>query len=125
MREIKFRAWDGEQMHKAFDLTQNPIYWWKDNFDYPLMQYTGLKDKNGVEIYEGDILSSSGGYGGDLIGSVYWGVLSDTDGWSHGAYQCWVCDGESLFDLAGANSDASCEVIGNIYENPELLEQAA
>lgn len=49
MREIKFRAWDGERMHKAFDLTQNPVFWWRDNYDYPLMQYTGLKDHQGEE----------------------------------------------------------------------------
>ncbi len=56
MREIKFRAWTGEEMQMAFDLTQNPKIWWELNKDYHLMQYTGIKDRNGKDIYEGDIV---------------------------------------------------------------------
>jgi hypothetical protein len=105
MREIKFRAWDGQLMHKAFDLTQNPLFWWKDNYDFPLMQYTGLKDKNGVEIYEGDILES----GAYRLRVEYDNRLA---GW------------QPMF-LMRHDPENYCEVIGNIYENPELLEKAA
>ena len=116
-REIKFRAWDGERMHKAFDLTQNPLYWWQENYDYPLMQYTGLKDKNGVEIYEGDILrNATEKLFGCLKFEIRWEnrsgrfVLdsSQEHGW-HG------------LDATTDDSNEYLEVIGNIYENPELL----
>ncbi|MFY8330666.1 YopX family protein [Vagococcus carniphilus] len=67
MREIKFRAWDGQD--KLMRTVKNLMFnkndevdlkieaeWFAAGPDLVLMQYTGLKDKNGVEIYEGDIL---------------------------------------------------------------------
>ena len=142
MREIKFRAWDErhEVMHHnvqfiksgdtgadwiCFDSDEKPS---KRNatgilFDDPffsqqikLMQYTGLKDKNGREIYEGDILSSEYPMKGNknchpvVWGSGRWNV-------DHSINDCcraW------RGDLNGHH--ASEEVIGNIYENPELLK---
>lgn len=64
MREIKFRFFDGEKMCPVRELTffEPSGYNINEEFPstgtdpYPLMQYTGLKDKNGVEIYEGDII---------------------------------------------------------------------
>lgn len=112
MREIKFRAWDGKRMNTAFDLTQNPKYWWEDNKDYPLMQYTGLKDMNGVEIYEGDIFE---GHKRFVVkyDEYYGGFLPFTDDGG-----CGCCSDGS----AGQSVDTG-KVIGNIHENPELLEE--
>lgn len=131
-REIKFRAWDGKQM-----LTMNtekygyPTFECKDGYtwlywnEYDLMQYTGLKDANGREVYEGDIVATH--YtGGPSSGQIYnkrevkWGV-------------CDVgCNGfEYEFKVVGPYVDEECmygqmidgkvTVIGNIHENPELL----
>lgn len=125
MREIKFRLWDkkcrvmfehrdisvgGEIEYRQFP---NEIYRIRHDGhnspseqDFELMQYTGLKDKNGKEIYEGDILAV-----GKLLvlGQV---MFRPTDGFwatkdNHNFYRI---DGDSVY------------IIGNIYENPELLE---
>ena len=68
-----------------------------------VMQYTGLKDKNGVEIYEGDYISD-----GLFIGVVEWGA----SGWMIGDQDLWTYIDEDRYG-----------VIGNIYENPELLKE--
>ena len=105
-REIKFRLWDllDCKMWTDSDLEEHTLHSIRD-WEGCLMQYTGLKDKNGKEIYEGDILS---GYPhGNSI--VKW----DNE------FACWVSD----FDLIANEVKDMPErkVIGNIYENPELL----
>lgn len=59
-REIKFRAWNGEEMISPDYITRDGYGYWKENSipttSKELMQYTGLKDKNGKEIYEGDVI---------------------------------------------------------------------
>jgi len=109
MREIKFRAWDGEKMLPPQDITKCGEYWnWLGLVDVALMQYTGLKDKNGVEIYEGDICKTS--VPKIPKGWVYWS--------EEGAY--FGIRNEKLPALL--HRAGELEVIGNIYETPELLE---
>lgn len=112
-REIKFRAWDKRkskmvnfeylQQHKSgfmlFDKED-----WGNEFD--LMQFTGLLDRHGVEIYEGDILSVF-----DIKEPVIDVVTFNDLGWKHGEYYLIDCINWDL------------EVIGNIYENPALSKE--
>ena len=123
-RPIKFRVWDKRETKGRS--TQNMLYdaqlhhFWQDFVDYPgyeLMQYTGLKDSKGNEIYEGDILKISYGAMGDVIGQV----LYEAD---HGGYIFqWKRKGRGQ-DYKNLNCDVAFEsvIIGNILENPELLK---
>ena len=124
MREIKFRAWDGEKkrMLYGFDVNEHHAkqcpHWWgfdsgyigdEEVFRVKYMQYTGLKDKHGKEIYEGDIVQNDDMSDG-AVGVVEFrdGCFLDTKNWY-----------EEHNNIYAKNS----EIIGNIYENPELVEQ--
>ena len=129
MRELKFRAWDknGKRFLNGFYLYTGScvgnaeIGVWNNAEtdivfdDYPqliLSQYTGLKDKNGKEIYEGDMLSVDGRNSGLPVVVIY------EDGAFMGAYT------DSTFKYllnSGELHLQKTEVIGNVYENPELL----
>lgn len=130
MREIKFRARDTKNNCWAvtIDFSQNPLYWAdKMEADYVYQQFTGLKDKSGREIYEGDILKSEQypfydegklNYVAEVVfeEGCFSAVLSLTPvgaEWKNGAAEGNTTSGEGMSKL---------EVIGNIYENPELLK---
>lgn len=135
MKEIKFRAWrkDIEVMYPVLKLDfvdEKATIWskftgnsyeWID--DLVIMQYTGLKDKYGVEIYEGDILelrANPFNKKRDLFQVVFkYGGFRDE--WNNYIGQCLPPD---IRNKQGGRVrlNEACEVVGNIYENPELLQ---
>jgi len=121
MREIKFRAWDKKKEKLIYQNEMDHLIFpgkrKVENFeDIELMQYTGLKDENGKEIYEGDVVEVDGGYRGrKCIGVVVWE--------EHG-FNLDKIKGDTMthFDAPwDLLSEGQKEVLGNIHENPELL----
>lgn len=128
-REKKFRAWDKKLnvMWEGIELERLLSYLifqncpntdaylaLKDHFkDFEWLQFTGLKDKNGKGLnwWEGDILISPDGQ----IGRIYFEER-------FGAFQLRSSGGGSLL-MAYAAADEGWEKFGNIYDNPELLEE--
>jgi len=122
MREIKFRALKDDISncnflygHLIYDDEEVPIIFYKDDENGHIRrntclkgtegQFTGLYDKNGKEIYEGDLLHR--------YMNVYWKVVFENSEWR--------AVGFSVLYLS-ANQFIECEVVGNIHENPELLK---
>lgn len=109
MREIKFRGWNKRynRMDRDFiHLELNKSY--TKYHDLILMQYAGIKDKNGVEIYEGDICKSV------LIPKTLY-VSEFSEG-------CFMFrEYPQIDDWIGRITNCELEIIGNIYENKELL----
>ena len=144
MRELKFRAWDKKDKffidNGALQFgADGKIYYINAGLEYgePVLereditdeviveQYTGLKDKNGKEIYEGDVI---GYYSerGVLIGKDE--VIWMDDCLCFGTREIergGPCNGliEPIGDDGADYISAECEIIGNIHENPELLEE--
>lgn len=111
-RAIKFRAWDGLRMTIngiMFSNTRGDLF---SAAQMPVMQFTGLLDKSDKEIYEGDIVRDVSHT--DLVFAVEW------DKPSAGYYMPDEFDEEYKFPMSAAD----LEIIGNIHENPELLEVA-
>jgi uncharacterized phage protein (TIGR01671 family) len=120
MREIKFRAWEksSQQMHEVVQIDfknwiaipvpeqvddEGGVNWILEQrriADVELMQYTGLKDKNGKEVYEGDIMDFENGY----ITEIFW---------DRGGFR--------THDLLVMSDLSHGIIIGNIYQNPNLL----
>lgn len=131
MREVKFRLWlDNEMLsHEQLirmDQDTHAMYTIitkeKQEEGTVLMQYTGLKDKDGVEIFEGDVLRRvSEEWDVDAVYKVVWGGI-DYPAWD---VKPWY-EGESNFfsDYENADEWGTLEIIGNIYENPELLNKS-
>lgn len=120
MREIKFRAWDKKQ-NKMFGIIED-LRWFGDGGEcqqqfphFELMQYTGLKDKNGKEIYEGDVVRW-GSLGEEGTGEYYINEVSYGFGPEEEKIGTYYLKNTEMFLHNGEN-----EIIGNIYENPELL----
>jgi len=127
MREIKFRAWETiakfMATHEDFIETKIPYYQMIQAESYILMQYTGLSDKEGVEIYEGDILALSNTPPNRMIVSVVFEdacfVLNGTQTDFYGK----TCLNKVAHEDEAYEASHYCEVIGNMYENPELLNE--
>lgn len=129
-REIKFRFWTGGMMLKVTKITWEgrymPIAWidgeWNgasygmDKGRGVLLEYTGLKDKNGKEIYEGDILQDSK----KVRAQIRW--CEDMQMLGSGFYALSIKP-ETPFDAYERSWLDIAEVIGNIWETPELLNQ--
>ena len=136
MREFKFRAW-----HKAVNQMLNirdqgyhgeVFKWLHEKQPIEIMQFTGLHDKNGNEIYEGDLLKSEGETkvqifnGGNKVKSPYWEIKQVV--FTEGALQAVIVASHNSYfgDIPSKprpifNPTEFLEIIGNIYENHELL----
>ena len=117
-REIKFRQWFSPCMYYNPYICVDDEHGSYINDDltyYELMQYTGLKDKNGREIYEGDIV--------DVI--MWDKKTTEVVRWDEIGFFPWTATNVHADDLdfyATSRKAEDIEVIGNIYENPELLK---
>ncbi len=125
-REIKFRAWDKTNKRMVYDSTMFHIenghvyqmVCWGDikvnllSDDFILEQFTGLKDKNGKEIYEGDNVQFEG------EGGAVYEVVYDDDVAAFAVHN-WDTTTHTFFYELGEEEEVV--VIGNIHENPELI----
>jgi len=121
MREIKFRVWDKYKKYFNSDYAINGNLVWgaceqeiiQEKEHLVFMQFTGLKDKNGKEIYEGDVIFyNSTGYKGEVS-------FSTLGGCSYYVFENGV--GAEFGEKKLLEMVSDLEVIGNIYETPKLL----
>ena len=133
-REIKFRAWHkgtnvSPHSNRGVSFPPTMLYdnkpgdclrWLSEGQPLDVMQFTGLKDKNGKEVYEGDIIR-------DCLTKATMQVKFGLN--KNNAYNGWYCSyiGLSVRDTSicgdyDTNINSQIEVIGNIHEHPELLK---
>lgn len=124
MREIKFRAFSDKRnryidMYWDFDIVDGVLIYEQrsalsDKKELAIEQYTGLKDKNGVEIYEGDLIEAKNAtYKVAWFNTAFW--VEPVLGYGNSQPISKLYDYEE-------NNIYRLKVIGNIHENPELLE---
>ena len=120
-RNIKFRAWDGKKMIQVNQLdlyNKKDVYYRINDYidsqfeKWPLMQFTGLTDKKGKEIYEGDIVKQYGNYNQPYNMEVIF---------AEGRFIPLV-KVEYGYNAIDKFNNNYFEVIGNIFENPEFLK---
>lgn len=121
-REILFRGKTGDEwVYGDLSRLKNAITITKRNFIYPYIvmpetvgQFTGLTDKNGVKIFEGDIVTVENP---NISDDEYGIVKFDNDG------AMFIVEFDTFTVDFGNNIDGNqCEIIGNIFDNPELLK---
>ena len=144
MRKIKFRVWDGEKMISFGEAKTRELISYQlpgeigdeirsEYGDVKIMQYTGLKDKNGKEIYEGDILKPRQYYIdeyyedgkhklSDEFGVVEFKKYHDDEGHLVKEHYGWIMNNYIMDHTLVDVVKRGCEVIGNIYENKDLLK---
>jgi uncharacterized phage protein (TIGR01671 family) len=133
-RQIKFRVWDNLNLGKTYKFSHfnlnDALNWlrsgdvFQTSRDGIVQQFTGLTDKNGKETYEGDIVESNYGGTGQIV-------------FLRGMYYCWnrkltweqfikedveTYEECATFLSGDENSQSNFTIIGNIFENPELLK---
>lgn len=123
MREIKFRVWIDNEFGKEMVDFDCDNYSMEYNL---LLQYTELKDKNGKEIYEGDIVKYLAGENYENTGVVTWADEKNSFNLKTYPFMCGFVihnEKENKTDFFEWDENGYMEVLGNIYENPELLEE--
>lgn len=138
MREIKFRAWNKlakcmaivDMLDFMFDAyrahrIEGPLSGSGHLTDIVLLQFTGLHDKNGREVYEGDIIKSTTLYNDTQYAQVLWDETMSLSSWD--SSETWMLHFLSgvkctLYPFCKYRNSDTIEVIGNIYENPEMME---